>query len=144
MSADPRLEQGLGPTGVAVREGRTVVIRDVEAESTTAPWRTEALARGIRSIVAIPVRAHGAVIGSLAVYAGQAGAFDPEATHLVERIATDVGFATEAAEARRERTAGTVLLDEALLQLARGGAIHAAEARAQMQIPGVLPEEVEG
>ncbi len=103
MSADPRLEQGLGPTGVAVREGRTVVIRDVEAESTTAPWRTEALARGIRSIVATPVRAHGAVIGSLAVYAGQAGAFDPEATHLVERIATDVGFATEAAEARRER-----------------------------------------
>ncbi|MFN8095312.1 MAG: GAF domain-containing protein [Vicinamibacteria bacterium] len=134
MSADPSLEQGLGPTGVAVREGRTVVIRDVEAESTAAPWRTEALARGIRSIVATPVRAHGAVVGSLAVYAGQAGAFDPEATHLVERIATDVGFATEAAEARREK-------ERAVLALAQSKAsLEAVVANSPAAIITVQPD----
>ncbi|MFC5141494.1 helix-turn-helix domain-containing protein [Actinomycetospora rhizophila] len=43
------------PAARAVRERRTVVLRDVAATEATWPWRELALAEGIRSLLAVPL-----------------------------------------------------------------------------------------
>jgi PAS domain S-box-containing protein len=47
-------ERGLGPVGTSVREGRTVVVRDLASDPVSAPWREAARALGYVSGAAIP------------------------------------------------------------------------------------------
>ncbi len=63
--------QGGGePAGVSIREGRTVVSHDVASDPTLA-WRAETLARGYRSLAALPLRSGEAVFGTLVIYAAR-------------------------------------------------------------------------
>lgn len=71
-------EWGRGPTGRAIRTGEPVICRDVLIDAHYTPWREEALRRGYRSSIALPLRSDGRVLGALNVYAAEAGAFDPE------------------------------------------------------------------
>ena len=48
-------ERGRGPTGLAVRTGKTHFFQDFATEPAAAPWREAALARGYRSSIAIPL-----------------------------------------------------------------------------------------
>ena len=87
--------QGQGPTGTAIRQGMTVVNDDLETNPRFLPWRAEAQAKGYRSSAATPLRMKGRIIGSLAVYSGEAKAFGVDETVLLERLATDLGHALE-------------------------------------------------
>ena len=49
-------ERGRGPVGTAIRTGRPVVPQDVVDDEAFAPWRTEALAHGYASVIALPLR----------------------------------------------------------------------------------------
>jgi PAS domain S-box-containing protein len=79
--------QGRGPTGMAIRSGRTVINDDTETSATFAPWRERARQHGYRSTVAIPLRVHGQVVGSLNVYAALPHAFGHEEVVLLEKLA---------------------------------------------------------
>lgn len=85
--------QGRGPTGTAIRLGVTTINDDSETNQQFAPWRERALAHGYRSSAATPLRAHGRVIGALAVYCEEPHAFGPERVMLLEKLAADLGVA---------------------------------------------------
>ena len=85
--------EGLGPTGTAIREGRTVVSADIEHDAQMAPWREDALARGYRSSVALPLRLGDEVIGALNLYAAQAQFFTTAELHPLENMSADISFA---------------------------------------------------
>ncbi|MDA8123390.1 MAG: MEDS domain-containing protein [Deltaproteobacteria bacterium] len=70
---------GNGPVGLAIREGKPQIVRDVVRAPQFLPWRKQALDRGYLSVAAIPIREGDKVIGSLAVYAGTHDAFSREA-----------------------------------------------------------------
>jgi two-component system cell cycle sensor histidine kinase/response regulator CckA len=110
FSADESNARGRSASGRALREGRTVVVADIQAEESQDPWRQATLQRGYRSVCATPIPAHGAADGVLALYAGQPEVFAPEVIQLVEELAADVGFALENAEARRGREEATAAL----------------------------------
>ncbi len=69
---------GNGPMGLAIREGKPVIIRDTAKSPQFSPWRKHALERGYLSIAAVPIREHKKVVGALAVYAGSHDAFTRE------------------------------------------------------------------
>ncbi len=86
---------GRGPTGTAVREGRTVVCADIAEDACMARWRERALHSGLRSSIALPIRQGGESVGVLTVYAAEAGFFGQEEIALLEEAAMDVTFGLE-------------------------------------------------
>jgi GAF domain-containing protein len=98
--------QGQGPTGTAIRLGKTVINDDTETNPRFSPWRERARILGYRSSLATPLRMAGRVIGALNVYGAEAHVFDTDEVVLIEKLATDLGLTLErrAAEAARHNS----------------------------------------
>jgi PAS domain S-box-containing protein len=88
-------ELGKGPTGTCIREDRLVVNDDFNTNSSTAPWRENALKNGFRASAAFPLHRQGAVIGSMTIYAAQPGVFDAEQVRLLEALSADISYALD-------------------------------------------------
>jgi len=86
---EPR-RRGMG--GLAIREGRLVVVRDILTDPVFEPWREEAIKRGFASCMAAPLKGKGEVLGSLSIYSSEADAFDAEEVRLVQELADDLAF----------------------------------------------------
>ncbi len=91
---------GQGPTGRAIREQRPVICRDFETDELFLPWRERALAFGLRSAGAFPLRVDGQVVGALMVYAGERNAFGDDEIALLSDVAADLSAGLEAVERR--------------------------------------------
>jgi len=85
-------EEGRGPTGTAIRTGKTVHLRDILTDTNFGPWRSEALKRGHASSIALPLMANTQILGALNIYAGEVDAFDPEEVKLLEELADDLAY----------------------------------------------------
>ena len=92
-----------GPTGQAIRQRRTVVCDDIATDLRMAPWRDEALRRGYRSSVGLPLNKVGKIYGVLTVYADRPNRFDAGEVELLEELARDVSFGLGALEEVEER-----------------------------------------
>ena len=99
-------ERGRGPTGTAIRSGKTCCNQDFATDARVAPWRDLLLQRGLRSVVALPLKdEHGNVFGALTLHSERRNAFTPKEIHLLEELAGDLAFGivTLRARAARER-----------------------------------------
>jgi len=97
---DPR---GCGPGGAAIRSRRTVYIEDVTTDIRMEPWRSDALARGFRSVVGLPLKDRGSVFGVLLVYSAERQRITRDEVHLLEELAGDLAYGTTALRSRVER-----------------------------------------
>jgi len=88
LTADP------GSVGNALRSRKIVVMNDIETDPQ-AVFKREALARGFRSLVTIPLTVGDAAVGVLVLYAGEAGFFDHEELKLLKDLAGDISFALD-------------------------------------------------
>jgi GAF domain-containing protein len=61
-----------GPTARAILEGNYVVCNDIESDPAMKLRREEALARGYRSSISLPILKFGKVIGAFSIYANAA------------------------------------------------------------------------
>jgi PAS domain S-box-containing protein len=97
-------QRGRGPTGLAVRTGKTQFFQDFATEPAAAPWREAALARGYRSSIAIPLSdTAGNVFGVFMVYGGQPSMFTPTEVELLEELAGDLAFGVSVLRDRTKR-----------------------------------------
>jgi diguanylate cyclase (GGDEF)-like protein/PAS domain S-box-containing protein len=83
--------ESLGPTGIAIREGR-MQIRDIESDPYFAPWRQKAAAHGLRSAIALPLSAHGDVLGALTIFSTKPHAFDAEVNDEMGSFANEIAL----------------------------------------------------
>jgi diguanylate cyclase (GGDEF)-like protein/PAS domain S-box-containing protein len=79
----------------ALRAKTAVVCNDIDADPQMARWREEALRRGYRSVVVLPLQLEDNVTGFLLLYAAEAGFFDTEEMRLLTEIAGDISFALD-------------------------------------------------
>lgn len=91
---------GHGPVGRAIRNNVSVVYNDVLRESSFSPWRERSIQHGLASIIAIPLRSHGKVIGVLAIYGNVPDAFGSDEVRLFEELAGDLGFGIDTLKTR--------------------------------------------
>ena len=85
---------GNGPLGMAIKTGAVQIYQDLESNPKFGPWRKEALRRGYRSGIVLPLRRRqGTVAAALTIYAGQPRAFDAEEVQLLSALADDVSYA---------------------------------------------------
>ncbi len=83
-------EHGRGPTGTAIRTGRTVVVQDIENHPPFAPWIEAARRHGYRSTAAVPLKVEGRTIGVLRIYSEEPSAFSDEEVDFLEELAEDL------------------------------------------------------
>ena len=83
-----------GSVGKAIRYRKMVVASDIETDPHTL-FKREALARGFRSLVALPLIVGDQVVGMLVLYASDAGFFDDEELRLLRDLAGDISFALD-------------------------------------------------
>ncbi|HVP48164.1 MAG TPA: PAS domain S-box protein [Bryobacteraceae bacterium] len=113
ISWSEELERGRGPTGTAVRTGKTCCIQDFATDARVAPWRDLLLQGGFRSAIALPLKdEQGNVFGSLTMHSAQANGFTPQEIHLLEELAGDLAFGIVTLRSRvaRERAEQEVAL----------------------------------
>ena len=97
------LRRGSG-AGAALRRGETVCVQDYALEDANIAWRDEALRRGYRSGVGLPLRNEaGHVFGTLSIYSAEPDAFTPEEVRLLEELSGDLAFGIMVLRARAER-----------------------------------------
>jgi len=98
--------RGRGPTGSAIRTGRTIVNQNYLHNPDVEPWREMALRHGFESSIALPLVVDGDVRAALTLYSHEAGAFIAEEVSLLEELASDLAFgiATLRARVRHDAT----------------------------------------
>ena len=109
-------EHGMGPSGRAVRNGKTQLCQDIANDPHYSPWRDEALKRGYAASIALPL-GNGEVFGVLNVYAAEANAFTPAEISLLEEMAGDLAFGVHTLHTRRERDLALEQNRQQLVQL---------------------------
>ncbi|MDD2853887.1 MAG: GAF domain-containing protein, partial [Desulfuromonadaceae bacterium] len=111
-------ERGRGPAGTAIRNGSTDCSQDIATDPRMAPWRDNALQRGYRSLIALPLKDENAhVFGVFLIYSPEPDAFTPDEIRLLEELAGDLAFGIRILRnrnARRESERSVALLSFAL------------------------------
>lgn len=126
---------GHGATGTAIREGRTIVVRDFAVADDMAPWRVDAEKAELRSLIAIPLQLDDKALAALTIYSDQAAAFDRREVRLLEEFAADLAFG---AHAIRTALAQEAALKEVALQT---GTISAIKDAAPLGMLLVGPDD---
>ena len=86
---------GRGPAGTCIREKKSIISNNVASDPTMLPWRQQALLRGYLSIMSVPIKKFGKVIGAFTLYSSEKDFFDAEEIALLEEATNDIGFALE-------------------------------------------------
>ncbi len=136
--------RGRGPTGTAIRECRACIGRDFLTQPELAPWREEALRRGFRSSIALPLVSEGRAFGALTIYADQPGAFNAEQQSLLADLAGDLAFGILSVRARAQRDIAQKGLEKKSEQLrAVAAELVRVEEQERRRIGGILHDQLQ-
>ncbi|MEP0813273.1 MAG: GAF domain-containing protein [bacterium] len=116
-------EYGRGPTGTAIRTGRTQIAR-IEESPDYSPWRELALSRGYKSSIAIPLEWGGCVIGALNIYAAEPDAFDDEEVALLSELGKDLTYGIHSLRAHAEKAIAEERFAKLFESMTDGFALH--------------------
>ncbi len=111
------LPEGRGPTGNAMRTGEPFICNDIEHDPIMLPWREEALKRGYRSSIALPLKAEGRILGTFNLYSPEPRFFIPEEIGLLRELFQDISFALEFIEKDERRRQTEVEVKERVAEL---------------------------
>jgi putative nucleotidyltransferase with HDIG domain len=114
---DPK--RGWGPVARAIRTGQPQVLKDFKKDDTFTPWAKEALRRGFKSCMAIPLMVDNKAFGALSIYSSETDRFDNEEQKLLIKMANDLAYAIMSLRTRSERDKSTQELEKSLDKMQR-------------------------
>lgn len=94
VSLDP-IPTGMGPTGTAMREQRHYICKDIRTDPAIRPWKDEAMRRGYRSSMALPIFKFGEPYGIFSLYSDEYDFFDEEEVRMLDEVVRDISFTLE-------------------------------------------------
>jgi PAS domain S-box-containing protein len=103
ISWDGASPLGQGPTGTAIRTGRTTVNQNVLSNPKMATWREAILKRGYQSSIAVPLICDNQPIGALTLYCTAPDAFAAQEVALLEELSNNVAFGVLLLRSRKQR-----------------------------------------
>ena len=83
---------GQGPTGLAIRTGKTQLVDDVLTDPKMLPWRELAIKYGYRSSISLPLISNKLTFGTLNIYISEPNAFTEAEIVVLEELANDLAF----------------------------------------------------
>jgi|SRR5208337_3927002 len=90
--------QGMGLTGIAIREGHPTVSNDIPSDPRMAAYNDEAAKRGYCSSAGFPLRNGSTVVGAMRFYSGESNFFNERELQLLQELTDDISFALEMME----------------------------------------------
>ena len=108
------LAEGRGPIGIAITTGSPCVVNDTATDPCYTLWKPEALKRGFKSTIALPLVNNGEVMGSLDVYSGEKDAFGPEEIEFLMEAAGDITVALKSLRLEKELESSLTAVKKAL------------------------------
>lgn len=87
------LPEGNGPSGKTIREGKIYYCNDIAKDPAMEIWRDEALKRGFKSSLTMPIRVDNYTVAQIAIYANRPDFFTDEELSLMSRINENINFA---------------------------------------------------
>ena len=94
-------DAGSDPAGTAAANGEATIVSNVAADLRAAPWRKDALARDLLSVLSVPLSYNDVTHGVLTVYAGTPDAFDDTVRTVLEELGRTIAAAISASERKR-------------------------------------------
>ncbi|WP_255368656.1 PAS domain S-box protein [Polaromonas sp. OV174] len=107
---------GQGPAGLAIRSGAPAQCADIGLAGNIY-WHQEALQRGFRSVICLPLRNGQRNFGVLCMYAGEVQPFAADETKLLQELADNLAFGIVSLRTRRERLRSQEAARQAAVQL---------------------------
>jgi len=91
-------ETGQGPAGRAVRTREAQIQNNLHSDPPFEPWRQEAMERGYRASIAVPVVYDGTLYGLLNLYANEPDVFTEMEAAVLTELGEMIGYALNAME----------------------------------------------
>lgn len=101
---------GRGPSGRAMREGVPVFSNDIATDPSMAIWRDEALKRGFRSSIALPLVIDEEPVALITLYSSMVNFFAHEEVSLLMQVSKNICFALQALRSEQKRKAAEAQL----------------------------------
>ena len=98
-------QYGNGPAAVSMREGKSIVCNDIMNDSFMIPWLDEMVKRNFHSLMSLPIKKFGKVVGVFILYSDEIDFFDKEEIALLEEATGDIAFALELFDKEKQRKA---------------------------------------
>jgi PAS domain S-box-containing protein len=132
------------PTGICIRTAKTEVANDLYAVSDRGAWWTDAVEKGCRSCIALPLRGAGRVLGALTIHALEPETFDDAQIALLTELADDLAFGIVALRVQIERDhARSVAEDRANQLRALTTELVQTEQRERQRLAAVLHDHLQ-
>jgi response regulator RpfG family c-di-GMP phosphodiesterase len=109
-------ELGHGPSGIAIRTGRTAINQNCLTDPKMWPWHAAMIKRGYQSFIALPLTRSGKTYGALAIYSADPFAFVKEEVDLLEELVKELSFGINTLRARIENEQKATILKQSLEQ----------------------------
>jgi PAS domain S-box-containing protein len=106
-------ERGRGPGGTVVRTGHPAMCQDMMSDPAFAPWRADALARGYRSSLVLPLKDGVSTFGTLTIYSRETDAFPERELLLLQELASDLAYGITTNRLRDDHARAEEALKEA-------------------------------
>jgi PAS domain S-box-containing protein len=85
--------EGNGPQDYVLRNGTHYICNHVQNDLELENWKLFATRNGIRSVMVLPIKKSGNIIGTFNLYAGEVNFFDKEEIALLNEATGDISFA---------------------------------------------------
>lgn len=89
------------PLTTAIRTGEPVVTNTLHTDPPLEPWRSEAIQRGYRASITIPLTFRETVYGTLTLFANETDVFDETEVAVLGELGDMVGYALNAIERKK-------------------------------------------
>ncbi len=89
------IPEGRGPIGTAIRNKKLFYCNDIANDPIMAPWRDDALQRGYRSVISLPLVLQHKVIGAFTIYDVDPFFFNEEEITLLNEVTANINYALE-------------------------------------------------
>lgn len=103
LSWDADRPNGRGPAGQAIRSGQATVSEDITRGDNQFHWAEEAVQRGYRSAVVLPLRDSSRTFGLLALYSASVEKLADDEIKLLQELADNLAFGIGNVRSRLER-----------------------------------------
>lgn len=130
VTADPDRPDGHGVVGTTARSGKPTLIRDVFTDERYTPWTHVARTYHFNSVLGLPLRVAGEIIGVLVFYAEEVDAFTEEEIDLLNEVATDLAYGIGVLRLQQENQQAQEKLHDMNRLLEQGVQEKTAELRA--------------
>jgi len=133
--------EGGDPATVTAATGAVTLVTNVADNLRGEPWRRPALARGLQSVISVPIQYEGVQYGVLTVYGDEPGALDSLSQSVMAELGDTVGNAMNAVETRHALQSDSVVELKLTVHDPDGPLSRlATETGAEIQVRGTVPK----